>query len=107
MGYDTGGVRDGAGRAGSAREAADSAWNPLRGLVVDGGAFGDVAAASGLASGLGAARDSFSRTGFDVSERHAALDGRARHVAAQGDALVPETTRHALRGSISDAMRGE
>ncbi len=81
----------------------------LKAAVINGGAFGEVNAASALASGLGSARDDFSRTGFDVAERHGDLDGRAKNVAAQGDALVPETTGIAQRtpGSIAVAMQGD
>jgi hypothetical protein len=109
MGYVTSGIRSGAGRAGSAHEAAQSAVANLSAAIIDGGAFGEVNGATGLAGGLGMAREAFSRTSVDVADRHADLDGRARNVADAGDALVPETTRLAQRpaGSIAAAMQGE
>ncbi len=109
MAYATDGIRSGAGRAGSTREAAESAMANLTAAIINGSAFGEVNAAAGLASGLGTARDAYSRTSVDVADRHASLDGGARNAAGQGDALVPETTQLAQRapGSISDAMQGK
>lgn len=106
MAYATEGIRSGGGRAGSAREAAESALTRLNAAIINGGAFGEVNAAAALASGLGSARDDFSRTSFDVAARHGDLNGRAQNVAAQGNALVPETTGIAQRAPGPIAMPG-